>query len=47
MRPFKFGRVVDGEYFCARPRLERELVDMIRNAQNAVVMGERRMGKTS
>ena len=47
MRPFKFGRVVDGEYFCARPRLERELVGMIRNAQNAVVMGERRMGKTS
>jgi len=47
MRPFKFGRVVEGEYFCARPRLERELVGMIRNAQNAVVMGERRMGKTS
>ena len=47
MRPFKFGRVVDGEYFCARPRLERELVGMIKNAQNAVVMGERRMGKTS
>ena len=47
MRPFKFGRVVDGEYFCARPRLERELVGMIRNAQNAVVLGERRMGKTS
>ena len=47
MRPFKFGRVVDGEHFCPRPRLERELVGMIRNAQNAVVMGERRMGKTS
>ena len=47
MRPFKFGRVVDGEYFCARPRLEREIVGMIKNAQNAVVLGERRMGKTS
>ena len=47
MRPFKFGRVVDGEHFCPRPRLERELVGTIRNAQNAVVMGERRMGKTS
>ena len=23
MRPFKFGRVVDGEHFCPRPHLER------------------------
>lgn len=47
MRPFRFGRVVDGEYFCPRPRLEREIVEIMRNAQSAVVMGERRMGKTS
>lgn len=47
MRPFKFGRVVDGEHFCPRPCLEREIVGLIRNAQSAVVMGERRMGKTS
>ena len=30
IRPFKFGRVVDGEHFCPRPRLERGLVHFTR-----------------
>ncbi len=47
MNPFRYGCVVDGEYFCQRPVLEKELNRLIAAGQNVVVQGERRMGKTS
>lgn len=47
MRPFKYGCVVDGENFCPRPELERQLCAFAESGQNAVVYGSRRMGKTS
>ena len=47
MNPFRHGCAVDGEYFCARPELERQLRSFAESGQNVVVHGERRMGKTS
>ncbi len=45
--PFRFGQVVVDDAYCPRPRLERQLQDRLRRGQNTVVMGERRVGKTS
>ena len=47
MNPFKYGCVVDGEFFCPRPVLARQLRSFAESGQNVVVQGERRMGKTS
>ena len=47
MNPFKYGCVVDGEFFCPRPKLERELAAFVKSGQNVVIQGARRMGKTS
>jgi hypothetical protein len=45
--PFKYGCVVGGEDFCARPELAKSLAGFVRSGQNVVIQGERRMGKTS
>ena len=45
--PFKYGCVVDGEYYCARSGLARQLKSFVESGQNVVIQGERRMGKTS
>ena len=47
MNPFRHGCVVDGEYFCPRPELERHLRSFAESGQNVVVHGELRMDKTS
>ena len=47
VNPFRHGCAVDGEYFCPRPELERQLMSFAESGQNVVVHGERRMGKTS
>ena len=47
MKPFKYGCVVTGEAFCPRPRLQKLLTGYIKDGQNVVLVGERRMGKTS
>ena len=47
MNPFRHGCAVDGEFFCPRPELERQLRSFAESGQNVVVQGERRMGKTS
>ena len=47
MNPFKYGCIVAGEYFCPRPKLERELKRFVESGQSVVIQGERRMGKTS
>ena len=45
--PFKYGCVVGGDDFCARPELAKKLAGFVRSGQNVVIQGERRMGKTS
>ena len=45
--PFKYGCVVDGEYYCARADLARQLKSFVESGQNVVIQGERRTGKTS
>ena len=47
MEAFKYGCIVDGENFCARPELSRQLASYISSGQNVVIQGERRIGKTS
>ena len=47
MEAFKYGCIVDGEYFCDRPNLSRQLVNYISSGQNVVIQGERRIGKSS
>lgn len=45
--PFVYGRVVTGEEFFGRSALIERIQGYIRNGQNIVVFGERRVGKTS
>ena len=45
--PFRFGQVVEREGYCSRTALERQLDGRIRRGQNTVVLGNRRVGKTS
>ena len=45
--PFRYGSAVNGDYFCPRPELERQLRGYAKSGQNLVIYGERRMGKTS
>ena len=47
MIPFKYGRVVSGSDFCGRQDSISELSEYFRSDQNIVVLGERRIGKTS
>ena len=47
MNPFMYGCVVEGEFFCPRPKMEKELRTYAERGQNVVIQGERRMGKTS
>lgn len=47
MNPFRFGEVVTREDFCSRPQLVDQLRSCIEGGQNTVILGERRMGKTS
>jgi uncharacterized protein len=46
--PFVYGRVlVPGKPFCSRPPLESSLLEAAAHQQRVVLMGERRMGKSS
>ena len=47
MKPFEYGCVVKGDVFCQRPEIESVLTSNMESGQNTVVVGERRMGKTS
>ena len=47
MNPFKYGQVVKEEDFCPRPKLLKNVAAFIRSAQNILIQGERRTGKTS
>ncbi|MBQ0033640.1 MAG: hypothetical protein KBT68_12710 [bacterium] len=47
MKPFKYGCVVGADFFCPRPALQNRPTEYVRDGQNVVLVGERRMGKTS
>jgi AAA+ ATPase superfamily predicted ATPase len=47
MNPFRYGQVVLDKDFCPRPELEKILAEYINSAQNVLLEGERRTGKTS
>ncbi|MCP5052825.1 MAG: ATP-binding protein [bacterium] len=47
MNPFKYGSIVFDDDFCPRPELEKDLKSHITSAQNVLLEGERRTGKTS
>jgi hypothetical protein len=47
MNPFKYGQVVKEEDFCPRPNLLKNIEGFIKSAQNILIQGERRTGKTS
>lgn len=47
MNPFKYGMVVSGKDFCGRKLLLKQICDHIISSQRLVILGERRIGKTS
>lgn len=47
MEAFKYGCVVNGDNYCARPCLSKQLAQYVSAGQNLVIQGERRIGKTS
>ena len=47
MNPFKYGTIVSGEDFCGRKTLLKELIGAIESSQRIVLLGERRIGKSS
>jgi len=47
MNPFRYGEVVTKSNFCARPTLVKRLCSYFESGHNAVILGERRTGKTS
>ena len=47
MNPFKYGMVVSGKDFCGRKALLKQIGNHIISSQRVVVLGERRVGKTS
>lgn len=47
MNPFKYGMVVSGKDFCGRKALLKQICDHIISSQRLVILGERRVGKTS
>lgn len=47
MNPFRFGTIVEGEYFTDRRQEIKELVSDIESGQNVVLISQRRYGKSS
>lgn len=47
MNPFKFGSIVEGEYFTNRSQEIKELISDIESGQNVVLISQRRYGKSS
>ena len=47
MNPFKFGDLVEGEYYLTRPELDNLVIQFLSNRIHVVLMGPRRFGKTS
>jgi len=47
MNPFKYGTIVSGKDFCGRKSLLKQIIGYIESSQNIVILGERRVGKSS
>ena len=47
MNPFKYGTIVSGKDFCGRQTLLKQVVGYIESTQRIVILGERRVGKSS
>ena len=47
MNPFKYGTIVSGKDFCGRKTLLKQIIGCIESSQNIVILGERRIGKSS
>jgi hypothetical protein len=47
INPFIFGRIVTGEDFCPRPDAERALRSCLATRRNTLILGPRRVGKSS
>lgn len=47
MNPFKYGTIVSGKDFCGRKTLLKQIIGYIESSQHIVILGERRVGKTS
>ena len=47
MNPFKYGTIVSGEDFRGRKVLLQQLIGTIESSQRIVLLGERRVGKSS
>ncbi len=47
MSPFKYGTIVSGRDFCGRKALLKQIADYIESSQRIVILGERRVGKSS
>lgn len=45
--PFRFGGPVEGDFYLARPELERTITNFLENRIHVVLIGPRRFGKTS
>ena len=47
MNPFKYGTIVLGNDFCGRKELLKQITAHMETSQNIVLIGERRIGKSS
>lgn len=47
INPFVFGRIVTGADFCSRPDAERDLRSCLASGRNTLILGPRRVGKSS
>lgn len=47
MNPFKFGNIVEGEYFTNREKEIKEISSDIESGQNLIIISPRRYGKSS
>ena len=47
MNPFKYGTIVSGKDFCGRNILLKQIIGYIESSQRIVILGERRVGKSS
>jgi AAA+ ATPase superfamily predicted ATPase len=47
MNPFKYGTIVSGKDFCGRKTLLKQIIGYIESSQHIVILGERRVGKSS
>ena len=47
MNPFKYGSIVLGKDFCGRKDLLKQIAAHMEASQNIVIVGERRIGKSS